>query len=464
MYSWLARHILAPVLDFSRGTRTMRCLKELEKSQWWSRDKILELQNQRLRQLVRHAYDSVPYYRSLFDERALRPNDIECSADLMKLPILTKRLIRSNFDNLMAQGFPAKEIIPNSTGGSTGEPLKFYSTRNDLYNWGFAAAQRVYRWAGNEIGDKSVSLRELRPYRSIMEKFRETSAQFFERLILFDTREMSTEKLSLVVRKLEDFQPKYIRGYPSIIYLLARLIEREGKPRLRPKAIITTAEQLYDYQRDLYSKVFECETYDYYGAMESHAIACECAEHSGYHIATENVVVEIVGDEGEPVPVGEEGRILITNLHNYAMPFIRYDIGDVGVTSDKACPCGRGLPLLAALKGRTTDVIFTTSGKSIPGIALHWDFLASLGVEQFQIVQESYERVVVKLVLGREYPEEHADKLTREITSQYRPILGEDMDIAIEFVDQILPTRAGKRRIVISNLPPPSEGDSGPLL
>jgi len=455
MYSWLARHTLAPVLDFLRGTRTMKCLKELEASQWWSRDKILELQNQRLRQLVRHAYDNVPYYRSLFDARALKPSDIERVEDLVKLPILTKRLIRSNSDNLMTPGFPAKELIPNATGGSTGEPLSFYSTRNDLYSRGFAAAQRAYRWAGNEIGDKCLSLRELRPYWSIMERFRETSAQFFERLTLFDTREMSAEKLSLLVRKLEDFQPEFIRGYPSVIYLLAQFIAREGKPRLRPKAIITTAEQLYDYQRDLYSKVFECETYDYYGSFELHAIACECAEHAGYHIAAENVVVEIVDDEGEPVPVGEEGRILITNLHNYAMPFIRYDIGDVGVTSDKACPCGRGLPLLAALNGRTADVIRTTSGKSIPGIALPWGFLASLGVEQFQIVQESYQRVVVKLVLGREYPEEHADKLTREITSQYRPILGEDMDIAIEFVDQILPTRAGKRRLVISNLPPP---------
>jgi phenylacetate-CoA ligase len=453
VYNFIARHILAPVLDFSRGTRTMKCLKELEQSQWWPRDKIVELQNQRLRQLVRHAYGKVPYYRRLFDDRGLKPNDIERAEDLVKLPILTKQLIRNNFDNLVTPGFPAKDLVPNCTGGSTGEPLIFYSTRDDHYNWGFAAGQRAYRWAGNELGEKCVWLRWVRPYRSKMEKLRETAARFFERILFLDAREMSVESLLLFVRKLEDFQPAFIRGYPSAIYLLARFIEREGKPRLRPKAIITTSEQLYDYQRDLFSKVFQCETYNHYNSWELHTIATECPEHSGYHIAAENVIVEIADDKGRPIPVGGEGSVLITNLHNYAMPFIRYDMGDLGVSSDRACPCGRGLPLLATLNGRKCDIIFTRSGKSIPGISIPKEFLAPFGVEQIQIVQETYERVVVKLVLGREYPAEHLDKLTREVISQYQPLFGEDVDIIIELVDQIPLTRAGKRRVVISNLP-----------
>lgn len=464
MYNLIARHILAPVLDFSRGTRTLKCLKELEESQWWSRDKILELQNQRLRQLVRHAYDNVPYYRRLFDERALKPKDIQRSQDLVKLPVLTKKLVRNNSDNLLARGFPAKDLVPNCTGGSTGEPLVFYSTRDDQYNWGFAAGQRAYRWAGNEIGEKCAWLRWVRPYRSKMEKLRETAARFFERILLLNPIEMSVESLPLFIRKLEDFQPTILQGYPSAIYLLARFMEREGKPRLRPKAIITTSEQLYDYQRDLVSKVFQCETYSHYSSWEVHAIATECPEHSGYHIAAENVIVEIADDEDRPVLAGGEGRVLITNLHNYAMPFIRYDMGDVAVSSDKTCPCGRGLPLLAAINGRKCDIIFTRSGKSIPGMALPKEFLAPFGIEQFQIVQETYEKVVVKLVLGREYPQEHADRLTRQIISQYRPIFGEDVDIAIEFVDQIPSTGAGKRRVVVSNLPPRGEEDSGLLL
>ncbi|MFC1938472.1 phenylacetate--CoA ligase family protein, partial [Chloroflexota bacterium] len=125
----------------------MKCLKELEESQWWSRDKILELQNQRLRQLVRHVYDNVPYYRRIFDERALKPSDIESGEDLVKLPVLTKKLIRDNFDDMMARGFPAREIITHCTGGSTGEPLMFYVTKDEVFNWGLASSHREYGWS-----------------------------------------------------------------------------------------------------------------------------------------------------------------------------------------------------------------------------------------------------------------------------------------------------------------------------
>ncbi len=444
--------MLAPVLDFSRGTKTLKCRKVLEQSQWWPWDRILELQNERLRQLVKYAYDNVPYYRRIFDERALKPSDIEYVQDLVKLPVLTKRLIRDNFDDIIARGFPGKEVIPNATGGSAGEPLEFYSTRDDFYNWGYAASLRAHSWAGYELGDKLVVLREQR-YRSKMERFMEIPRRFFSRTLLISTKEMSPERLLLLARKLEDFQPAIIRGYPSAVYLLARLIEREGKPRLRPRAIIVDSEQLYDYQRELFKKVFECQTYIHYASWEVHPIAGECPEHSGYHIAAENVIVEVVDDEGKPVPVGGEGRILVTNLHNYAMPFIRYENGDVGALSDKACPCGRGLSLLAKLTGRTTDFIRTKSGGSIPGIALPWYFFHTLGIEQFQVVQETYGEIVIKLVLEREYPKKHKDKIAKEIINIYRDIFGEDLDVTIEFVDHIPTTRLGKRRVVISKLP-----------
>jgi phenylacetate-CoA ligase len=453
VYSLIAKTMLAPGLDFLRGTRTMRCLRELEQSQWWPRDKILELQNQRLRELVKHAYDNVPYYRHLFEERGLKPGDIENSEALVKLPVLTKRLIRENFDALLAQDFPAKDKMLKYTGGSTGEPLVFYGTRYESRGWGYAAAQRAYEWAGYKVGERCLMLRERRQYKSAVEKFRETLAQFFERSFLVEAKEMSATQLSLLTRKLEEFNPRFIRGFPSAIYLLARFIEREGKPRLRLKAIITTAEQLYDYQRDLFRQVFGVETYSHYGAREAHSIASECPEHHGYHIAAENVTVEIVDDAGEPVPVGKEGRILITNLHNYILPFIRYDIGDAGVSSDKACPCGRGLPLLGGLIGRTTDIILTKSGKAIPGLVLPWDIFAFLGAEQFQIVQESYDRVVVKIVLDREHQHAQAEKrIAEEVVRRYRPILGEDIDIDVEFVDHIPVTKTGKRRVVVSNL------------
>jgi phenylacetate-CoA ligase len=264
---------------------------------------------------------------------------------------------------------------------------------------------------------------------------------------------MSTERLPLFTKKLRDFQPEFIAGYPTAIFLLAQFVEKEGKPKIRPKAIFTGGEQLYDYQRDLFWKVFECEVYSHYASMEMHNIASECPEHTGYHISSENVVVEIVNSEGELVPVGEEGRVLTTNLHNYAMPFIRYENGDVAAISDSSCTCGRGLPLLATISGRTTDVIFTKDGKCIPGISLPFNVFDSPGIEQFQIVQETRDKVIIRLVLDRKCPRNHVDDAVKQMVYKYRSILGEDTDVSVEFVDQILPTRSGKRRVVISNEP-----------
>ena len=453
MYTFMTKHVLAPMLDIFRGTATMKCLKELEETQWWPRHKIAELQNERLIQLLRYAYDNVPYYHRIFQEQGLKPENIETSADLVKLPILTKRLIRNNFSDLVAHDFPKRQLMLRSTGGSTGEPLRFYKTKNDFYNWGSAAELRAYGWAGYELGKKCALVWETYPYKSTMEKFTRTFRHFLQRIVLFNALEISVGKLPLLAKRLVDFQGGFVRGYPTAIYLLARFIEREGKPRIGPKAIITSGEQLYDFQRELYLKVFECETYSHYGSNEVHAIASECSEHSGYHISAENIVIEIVDGEGKPVPVGEEGRILVTNLHNYAMPFIRYETGDIGVISDKACPCGRGLPLLAAVNGRTADVIFTKSGKRIPGVALPWGFLASLGVEQFQIVQENYEKVVIKLIIDKEYPRDRIDEMIKEVLRRFTSMLGDDIDVVAELVDQILPTISGKTRFVLSNLP-----------
>ena len=453
MYEFLTKHVLAPVLDICRGTETMKCLKELEETQWWPRHKILALQNERLSKLIRYAYDNVPYYHRIFQEKGLKPEDMETSEDLVKLPILTKQLIRNNFSDFVAQDFPKRQLMLRSTGGSTGEPLEFLRTKHDFYNWGSAAELRAYGWAGYELGKKCALLWETYPYKSTIEKFTRTLTSLLERIVVFNALEISVDKLPLLANRLVSFQGGFIRGYPTAIYLLARFIEREGKSKIRPKAIITSGEQLYDFQRELYFKVFKCEAYSHYGSNEAHAIASECSEHSGYHISAENVIIEIVNDEGRPVPVGEEGRILVTNLHNYAMTFIRYETGDVGVISDKACPCGRGLPLLAAVNGRTADVISTKSGGRIPGVALPWGFLASLGVEQFQIVQENYEKVVIKLIIDKEYPRDRVDEIIKEVLRRFRSMFGDDIDVAAELVDQILPTRSGKTRFVISNLP-----------
>ena len=452
LYPALARHVFAPTLDGFRGTATMRCLGELEQTQWWSRDRLMELQAQRLATLVAYAYEAVPYYRRLLDERRLKPHHISTPQDLASLPALTKPLIRDNFADLVAHGLPKKEILSRSTGGSTGEPLSFCRTKSDFYGWGSAAELRAYGWAGYRVGDRCALLWERYPYASALDRGLRTLRHRLQRIAVLDALDMSPERLVSYAASLERLQGGFVRGYPTAIYGLARFVQSQGNLSVRPRAIITSGEDLCDFQRALFSEVFGCETYSHYGSNEAHAIASECSEHSGYHISAENVIVEIADEEGKPVPTGREGRILVTNLHNFAMPFLRYDTGDAGILSPNPCPCGRGLPMLAQMNGRTADVIVTASGKSIPGAALAWNFLAGLGIEQFQIVQDSYEKVTVRLVLGTECSDRATCERIDEVRREFGLLLGPELDIAVEVVDEITPSPSGKRRFVISNV------------
>ena len=433
-------------LDFSRSLKLTKYISELEKSQWWPREKILELQNERLRKLVKHAYENVPYYRRLFDERSLKPEDINSSADLAKLPILDKKLIRENFNDLLARNFPRSEMVLSRTGGSTGEPLLFYTTRDEQRNWDIAKRRRVEGWWGYKIGEGCAVLIKT-PRLSLAERAR----LFLERHIYLGVERMADE-LPLFLKKLYHFQPQLIVGYPSALYLLARFIAKFGKPKFKPKAVVTVSEQLYDFQKELLEEVFGCHIFRHYAAWETRQVGAECPEHSGYHIAAESIVVEVVDNRGINVPVGEEGRIVVTNLNNYAMPFLRYDLGDVGALSSKDCPCGRGLPLLSKLSGRTTDFIITKDGRRIPGMAIDFRPLASEGVEQFRFVQESYDGIVIKLVLPEDYPSQSRDELAGRVSSFYKSLFG-GMEISVEFPSELPLTREGKRRVVVSKLP-----------
>lgn len=446
MYDFIERRIVHPLLDFSRGQKIIKYVNELEESQWWTRDKIIETQNDRLKALLKHAYDNVTYYRRIFNERGLKPSDFQSVTDLTKLPVLTKQIIRENFNQLLAKNIPKNQIVFNRTGGSTGEPLEFYCS-TDEYRWHYAKVRRVYKWWGYEPGDKRAQIQLSKPHRSIINK----TMRFFERAQTFVAWE-ATDNLPIFIKKLEKFQPQFISAYPGVMYRLAKFVVSQGESRIKPKAIITHSEQLYDFQRDLINSVFKCPIYSNYESFEMQQIAAECSEHTGYHIAAENVILEIVNNKDEPVLFEKEGRILNTSLFNYAMPLIRYETGDVGELTDKACPCGRGLPLLSKLNGRSTDYLLTRSGKKISGITLNFLIFATDGVEQFQIVQETYDEVMVKVVLKKKYPNEYMDKLTEKILNEYTKILGNDINIIVKFVDQIPTTRLGKRRVVVSKL------------
>jgi len=246
---------------------------------------------------------------------------------------------------------------------------------------------------------------------------------------------------------LEEFKPKIVRGYASAVYLFAKFMLHEGVENIKPKAVITSAETLFDYERKTIEEAFGCEVYDFYGAREAAAISSECSEHSGYHVSAENYVLECV-KEGERTASGDTGVILVSNLRNYAMPFIRYEIGDLGRLCDEVCSCGRGLPLMSSIEGRTTDIIVTQDGNFISTPVLTLIF-KDLPVKQYQVIQEKREKITVKIVRGSGYSE----KDTRYIMRGMRKFIGGAIQIHVEFVGSVPLTNSGKRKPIISKIP-----------
>ncbi len=419
--------------------------QQLRENQWWSRDEIAALQLKRLQALLRHAYQNVPYYNQKFAELGLHPDDIKTLSDLTRLPILTKKDVRENLPALVARNFPKDQMIPYSTGGSTGEPLQFYITEQSLAR-GTAAAHLAYSWYGYEQGDKAAYLwgspREASTRQSLSDKI----CNLVFRTIHLDAFDMSENRMGEFAQRLAKFKPKVIIAYASAAYLFARYLQHKGIESIRPGAVITQAEKLFPHQRRLMEEVFGCEVFDFYGSREVQAMAAECPEHSGYHISAENVILEFVKDN-QSVSPGEMGKILATDLHNYAMPFIRYENGDLGVPSDERCPCGRGLPLMKEVIGRITDrLVIGNKFISSPALTL---IFKNLPIEQYQLVQESETELTIKIVKREEY----CDKDTERIRSMMQTYVGSSMKLNIQLLSMIPPTESGKYRFIISKVP-----------
>jgi len=352
VYSFFAKNFLMPLYDFVRGTSRFKFGRVLEETQWLSPKKIQQLQIRNLRALLRHAYETVPYYRRIFKKRRLVPDDIKRIDDLVKLPVLTKADVRKNYWNLVSRGFPKSELIPYVSGG-TGDQIKFFITKEQR-SWELAAEFRAYGWAGYRFGDKCVvfwgSPIDLAKYERIIKRL----TSFLERVTVLNTYVLSNDILEKYAYMLSRIKPEVVRGYASSVYMIAKYMLKSDFNDIHPKAVITSAESLLNFQRKTIEEAFGCKVFDYYGSREIGAIAAECEEHCGYHVSAENVVLEFVRD-GEHVSAGETGEILLTNLRNFGMPFIRYAIGDVGKPSDDLCSCGRGLPLMSSIEGRVSQ-------------------------------------------------------------------------------------------------------------
>lgn len=338
------------------------------KNQYLPYNVLKKNQEEKLKDLIFFSYHNVPYYQKLFKRIKLYPEDIQKIEDLQKIPILTKDILRRNPKDFLPKNLNKQKYASASTGGSTGNPFNYRISNEDRLLDAVLFYAYSTECANYELGDKIAMLAGSRLLPSKKAEFIKKFKEMMLNIKNFSSFDMSNDYLNKMINELEKFKPEYLRGYASSIYLFAKYIESENKKiNFKLKGIFTTAEVLFDYQRSLIEEVFKTKVFNQYSLNDGGASAFECEEHNGMHVDMLRSITEIVDEHGNQLGANREGHILATSLHNYAMPFIRYDTNDLGILSNIKCGCGRDLPLLKKIIGRESDFICTPNGNRIHG-------------------------------------------------------------------------------------------------
>jgi phenylacetate-CoA ligase len=425
-------------------------LRDLKESQWLSIEKMRELQLSKLRKLIIHAHRHVPYYRDKMRAMGITPDDIKSLDDIAKLPMLTKDDVRKHlYFDIMSDNHDKAEILKVTTSGSTGEPFVCFVDRAQLeFRW--AATLRSMEWTGWRFGDRQLRLWHQTLGMSKTQVAREFADAMLSRRKFIPAYEMSDETLRQFVATIEEFKPVLLDGYAESFNFLARYLQEHGKMSIQPKGIMSSAQTMPEGSRKIIEEAFGCKVFDKYGSREFSGIAYECEAHEGHHVVGEGYIVEILKD-GKPAAPGEIGEVVVTDLNNYCLPFIRYRIGDLAeaMDNDATCACGRGLPRIGRIEGRVQSIIIGSQGQYVPGT-----FFAHLfkdydhAIRQFQIVQTARGAVTLKVVKGKRY----SDETLREVEAILHQFLGADMKIDVEFVENVDMVRTGKRLATVSKL------------
>lgn len=421
----------------------------LEKSQWWSPGELREWQDERLRHIVRHAFEQVPFYQRRFAEYGIGPGDIQSQDDLHKLPVLTRKDIVTHFNELVARDTDRRSLQLGHTSGTTGSPLEV------LYDAGttqmtYAMLDRQYRWAGVHFGHGGDRVAVLRG--NVIVPLDRKRPPFwrhnrYHNQLLLSAFHMSSANLPHYLAEIRRFGPAVLDGYPSTLYVLARFILSAGE-RLPLKAVISASETLYDFQRQAIEEAFQCRVFDYLAAAERVVFSAECDRHEGHHLCLEYGISEFIGEDGERVPDGQAGKLVCTTLHNLGMPLIRYVSNDVSAMKTVTCSCGRGLPLMEDVTTKAEDILALSDGRMISPSVLTHPFKPMHTVEASQIVQDDYDSIEIRVVPAPGYSEADTQHLLRE----FRQRLGDGVHVRVTQVPELERSRSGKFKWVISKV------------
>jgi len=412
----------------------------LKRHQWLKENELRKIQEDRLEKIIAHAYENVPFYNNLLKSAKLKPSDIKTIDDLKKIPITSKKEVQENYPNkIVSKNTNLNKCYYLSTSGSTGRPLKICY---DHKFRGFRGASNLYILfeLGLKLSDKLVTIRDDELYDVKESWYNKMGILRKINVSIFDHEEN-------ILKKLLKLKPDVIYTYPSILALLEKEINQNIHRSFSSKLILTTGEFLSTHKRGKLCDIFSSEILNIYSTIEFGHLAFECKEHSGYHLITDNAIVEFIKD-GADVSAGERGDVIVTTLQNYTMPLIRYKLGDIAIPIDTKCSCGRGFPLIKDIEGREDDFFILPSGKKIsPRMINVIEFIP--GIKEYKIIQEKKDRIVVKLVPNHEFSVRTISEVKDKILIG---CLGEEVDVKVESVKELPKERTGKIRAVVSEV------------
>lgn len=444
MYTSIFPYIAAAVRP-SVGLRRLRLESEIRRRENLSVEQMQAYQWSKLKEVINHAYANVPFYRKRYDHAGVQPSAINAPEDLHRLPIVTRQDVVEHLEEMIATNTNRRDLLRNATGGSTGSPMLFYSDLDGLAIRN-AHAARMRSWAGFAEGQKIAIIwgadRDIPDMKWAARQY----IHHIARQRWLNAYNVSGEKMEEFAHLLIRWQPRFILSYASSLFTFASFLKENGLDRIRPAAMETSAEKLFDYERALIEDVFRCKVHNAYGSREVPCIAYECEKHTGLHVLSDNVFIELLHD-GQPAKPDEDGEVIVTALWRRAMPLIRYRNGDLARWGDDSCPCGRPFPLLSEILGRCNDVLRTPSGKLVHGAYFNHLFFHVPGVRRFQVHQKSMDEVVIKVISEAALPE----TVTAPLLAKVSVHLGAGVRVSLQRVDDIALTPTGKHRYILSD-------------
>jgi phenylacetate-CoA ligase len=445
----IAKYIYEPMYNnFYRRDSTNKYYNEYKKAQWNSLKVNKRIQKEKLFLLIDYASKNIDYYKRIIKQKKIKFTKETIFEDINFFPILTKQIIRNEFNNLYKK---PKKIVwyENTSGGSTGEPIRLLQD-NNYYSQGTAFTKLQYEWANYYYGETQIKLwGSEKDIFNEKEKFKHRFANYIKSIHVLNAFLMTEKKKEQYVEFININKPIMILSYVQSINELSKFIKKKKIKVFSPKSIMTSAGVLYPDFRKRIENAFGCPVFNRYGSREVGNIASECEKHEGLHVSTPIHYIEILNKNLELCKEGETGEIYITLLTNYTMPLIRYKIGDMATYTDKNCSCGRGFPLIKHIIGRDVDLFINTKNESIDGEYFTHLFYFKKYINKFQVIQKSKSEIKILLVLRSKIDEQILFKDFDEIKKKIQIVMGKDCEVDYKIKTKIDPSKSGKFRYTI---------------